>query len=36
MADAIEKTPIPPNPPAGSGAKPESVAGIAAIIAGAN
>lgn len=33
MADAIEKTPIPPNPPAGSGAKPESVAGIAAIIA---
>ena len=33
MADAIEKTPIPPNPPAGSGAKPDSVAGIAAIIA---
>ena len=33
MADAIEKTPIPANPPAGSGATQGSVAGIAAIIA---
>lgn len=33
MADAIEKTPIPPNPPTGSGATQGSVAGIAAIIA---
>jgi predicted chitinase len=33
MADAIEKTPIPPNPPTSAGATQGAVAGIAAIIA---
>jgi predicted chitinase len=33
MADAIEKTPIPPTPPANAKAKQGAVAGIAAIIA---